>query len=127
MSWSFTVEGEPPSWNHSYKQVVIVKNGRAYRTMAKQPEVEVFQTLVTLACKLRRPKGWEPKGQIKIVYDFYLTRDKDADNMLKAINDAIAVALGINDKMFLPCVRSKTVGGRKETRPRVEIEIEDGA
>lgn len=123
MKWSFEIEGEPPSWNHSYKQVVVIKDGRPYRTLAKQPEVATYQTVVTLACKFRRPKGWAPTGQIRLYYDFYLRRDKDADNMLKGINDAIAVALNINDKMFLPCVRSKVV---VKTDPKVVVEIDDG-
>jgi Holliday junction resolvase RusA-like endonuclease len=49
----------------------------------------------------------------------------DADNLLKALNDAIAKALNVDDKVFLPCVRSKAVDGR-EKDPRVIVEIDDG-
>jgi Holliday junction resolvase RusA-like endonuclease len=45
----------------------------------------------------------------------------DCDNVLKALNDAIAIGLGVNDKVFLPCVRSKEIGIKS---PRVIVTVE---
>lgn len=114
MSWTFTVEGQPPSVNRMYRTT----QGRVY----KDPKVEAYQVLVTYMAKLARPKGWEPPSPLRISYSFFLKRDADCDNLLKALNDAIAQALGINDRVFLPCVRNKFVDGRIDSRVEVEVD-----
>ena len=39
MSWSFTVPGQPVSWNHAYKPVNRrAKDGRTFRGQAKTPK-----------------------------------------------------------------------------------------
>ena len=53
---------------------------------------------------------------------FHLKRDIDCDNALKALNDAIAHALNVNDKAFLPSVEAKWTG---ENDPFVIVEIEN--
>jgi Holliday junction resolvase RusA-like endonuclease len=62
-----------------------------------------------------------PTGQVRISYAFYMNRDADCDNLLKALNDAIAAALGFNDRIVLPCVRSKTKVATKDERIEVVI------
>lgn len=91
--------------------------------MAKTRNVVEYQELAALCVRLARPSGWTPpEGYIRIRYAFYLVRSMDCDNAMKALNDAIAAALGVNDKRFLPCVTSKTVNS-KEPNPRVVVEI----
>ena len=113
-AWNILVPGPFPSTNHSYGY----RNGKMY----KKAGVEQFQVMVAHITKLARPKGWEPADRIRVVYDFHLNRKADCDNAMKAINDAIAQALGVDDDHFLPCAQSKTMGVKE---PFVEIRIEN--
>jgi Holliday junction resolvase RusA-like endonuclease len=100
--WTFHIPGEPPSVNHSYHVV------RGTRRIAKNPEVENYQTVVTWATRTKvKDFAWSG-GFVRVRYRFFLGRAKDVDNMLKALNDAIAIGLGMNDRWFLPCVESVT-------------------
>jgi Holliday junction resolvase RusA-like endonuclease len=118
-SFTFVVYGQPPSTNHLYVRV----RGR-WDKMAKAPGVEQYQNDVVLITRSARPSSFRPLGQIRLRYKFYLRTRIDADNALKALNDAIAKALDINDDRFLPCVEEKHVW-KTEKDPRVEITIED--
>lgn len=132
--FSFTIPGQPPSVNHLYKiatstatdkfgQTVYGSDGKPkrYRRMVKAEGVEAYQTAVGRIVQTARPRGWQPGNRVRLRYWFHLKRDMDCDNALKALNDAIARALGVNDKIFLPCVQEKTTGN-KEPSVRVEIE-----
>ena len=91
--------------------------------IAKNKAVLEYQVLAAHFVRLARPSSWvPPAGYFPIHYSFYLRRDIDCDNAMKALNDAIAGALGINDSRFLPCVRSKNVNS-KEPNPRVEVTV----
>lgn len=85
------------------------REGRVY----KKPGVEAFQTVVAHLVRLAKPKGWLPASQIRLTYDYRLHRRADCDNLQKALNDAIAFALGVDDDRFLPCSNSKTTGASK--------------
>lgn len=113
--WSFEVRGQPPTVNHLY----VRKRGGG---VAKAPGVEAYQTAVFYLCRDARPSGWrpDPTHQIRIMFSFFLGRDADCDNLLKSIQDAVALALGINDRMFIPCVISKETGCKD---PYTKIEI----
>jgi Holliday junction resolvase RusA-like endonuclease len=77
----------------------------------KSSGAESYQAGVTLIARTARPSGWKyEKGFVRLQYEFRLKRDIDCDNLLKALNDALAVALGMDDRFFLPCVKSKEVG-----------------
>jgi Holliday junction resolvase RusA-like endonuclease len=102
------IPGQPPSVNHMYSRS---RTGGVY----KSPGVEAYQILVSHLVKLARPKGWEPRRWIRIEYDFLLHRHADCDNLQKALNDAIAGALGVNDDCFLPCVKSKRTGAKADS------------
>lgn len=121
MSFRFRIPGDPPSWNHAYKDVYITRNGVRTRTRAKTRETVDYQIAVGLIAKSAKPYGWTPGEQIRLTYDMNFKRDRDADNALKILNDAVAHALGVDDKRFLPCVRSKTKGNKN---PFVDVEIE---
>jgi Holliday junction resolvase RusA-like endonuclease len=117
-AWSFTVPGPIPSTNHSYRPVMIGGKPR----IIKAAGVEHWQSGVALIVRSAKPKGWLPADQVRVIYDFKLNRRADCDNAMKALNDAIAAALGVNDDIFLPCARSKAMGFRK-IDARVEVMI----
>jgi Holliday junction resolvase RusA-like endonuclease len=114
MKWNILIPGPIPSTNHIYGYA----NGRVY----KKAGVETFQAVAAHLTRLARPKGWEPAARIRLTYDFNLTRKADCDNLLKMLNDSIALALGIDDDRFLPCVLSKTMRAKY---PFVEVIVEN--
>jgi hypothetical protein len=121
-SWSFTVEGQPPSLNHMYKIIYVPRRNGAglVASLGKEANVEVYQSGVTYIAKAARPSGWAPGRRVRILYSYYLNRDADCDNLKKAMNDAIALAIGCNDKAFLATDVLKETDRR---RPRVEVEV----
>jgi Holliday junction resolvase RusA-like endonuclease len=126
MKWSFEIPGQPPSVNNMYTQIILRRGAEApYRSVKKDSKVAAYQVGSTYIAKLSKPRGWMPTpgGQIRVYLDFQLKRDADCDNLMKALLDSIAIALGVNDRVFLPCTRSKTVGNKD---PKVIVEIDDG-
>lgn len=134
--FTFTVPGQPMSWNRSYRQrVVRVKDkfgnlvhderGRvkARSGMFKTKEAEIYQDTVRWMAKTAKPSGFAPEAVI-IAYDFMLARDIDCDNVMKMINDAIAEAIGLNDRYFYPVVLSKSTGSKN---PSVLVNVYDRA
>lgn len=129
MRWGFTIPGGAPSVNSMYKPTVkegVRADGVAYRVKAitKRDEVKLWQSQVVPVIRAARPRGWNPPGQVRVVYRFYLHHDADADNLLKALNDCIQAATGVNDKRYLPCVELKQ-SGVAPSRARIEIDIID--
>ena len=129
-TWRFTIPGQPLSWNHAYKRVtyrVRQPDGslKVLNRMGKADGVEAYQEAIILLAKTARPSGWtHPKdAHVRIRYWFYTYPLIDTDNMKKLVNDAIAKALGINDKWFLTCdvVNVKTKDGLQ----RIEVEIDN--
>jgi len=117
--FQFTVEGQPPSVNHAYHPG-RTKDGRLF--VRKASGIENYQLLVTSACRQAKPSSWHASPQVRIKYAYYLKRDIDCDNAKKFINDAIAIALGVNDRTFLSCDMLKVTGIAK---PFVQIEVEN--
>lgn len=117
------IPGQPPSLNHNYRIIRIKhRDGTSHQQLGKLKDVESYQLIVTSLTRRALPPGYiPPDRQIRVRYRFYLKRDIDCDNALKAINDALAIGLGVNDKLFLPCVESKETG---YSDPHTEIEID---
>lgn len=125
--------------NHTYKPVILPRKDRSGRAifddsgrrvtrigMAKQKDVVAYQTDVVRLTRVSKPSGWRPSGSwIRVRYHFFLKRQIDTDNALKALNDALAMAIDVNDKLFLPCVWPPPSISKNEKYPRVEIEIDD--
>lgn len=89
-------------------------------TLVKADNIETYQAGVTYIVKAARPSGWKPGRRVRLLYSYFLNRDADCDNLKKAMNDAIAAGLGVNDRIFLATdVLKETV----KTRPRVEVEV----
>lgn len=131
-SFRFVVPGQPPSVNSTYRIVRVKhRDGSSHQQLAKRSDVETYQVMVSSLVRSARPHNWDPPGQIRIRYWFHVQRAIDADNTLKAINDAIKLGMGTkivgrkvvpiwDDKLFLPCVQELTT---KNKEPYVEIEV----
>lgn len=125
-----TLPGPPPTINHSYKIVTVpAKGGQGLvRRLAKADGVEAYQAGVTYIAKTAKPSGWVPADKVRLRYWFYLQREIDSDNALKAINDAIALAIrpdasaAKRDSGFLPCVADVFLGYKD---PHVVVEVEN--
>lgn len=119
----FRVEGQPPSWNVSFR---ISRNSRTKGLFLRKTEIaEQYQSrLVAPAARRVAPKGWKPQGWVRVRYWFHFKRRMDADNALKMLNDGIASGLGFDDKWILPCVESVAFN---VPQPYVEIEVSDVA
>src|SRR5512141_1642644 len=115
LAWEFVVPGQPPSVNHMYVRV----RGQ-WNKQAKAPGIEQYQQGVALICRAARPSGWKATNRVRISFGFDLKRDADCDNLLKVILDAVATALGCNDRIFLPCVLWKTSGN---ANPSTTVQI----
>lgn len=131
-SFRILVPGQPPSLNDTYRIVrVRHRDGSSHQQLAKRKEVETYQVIVSSLVRQAKPADWDPPGQIRIRYWFRTKRAIDADNTLKAINDAIKIGMGTmvknnkvvpiwDDKLFLPCVQELT---NQHSDPHVEIEV----
>jgi Holliday junction resolvase RusA-like endonuclease len=125
--WRFEIPGQPPSWNASYK---IVKQYRStasgasvpFHTLAKKEKVIQWQQDAVFIIRSAKPSRWHPEWQIRVFYWFYLSRDMDCDNILKAVNDAIEMATEVDDKRYLPCVVEKHIVPKKNAMIAVQIE-----
>lgn len=133
--WRIKIPGQPPSMNHMYKeatqqakdkygQTVYWSDGRpkTYRTKVKAPGVQAYQDSVTWYTKAAAPSKWSPGPRIRLRYWYHLKRDIDGDNAQKAINDAIAHGLKVDDRIFLTTVEAKWT---KEKDPFVLVEVEN--
>jgi hypothetical protein len=130
-----TLPGQPPSVNHTYGIIKrrakdryglpvldLEGNPRTYTSLGKKATVKKYQADIQLILQAAKPSGFDPKGLVYVVYDFYLGRDIDVDNTNKAIHDALATVLGINDRYFLPVARHKEVGVKE---PYVRLTVLD--
>lgn len=100
------------SVNHSYARNL---SGKVYKVAG----VEQYQVMAAMIVRLAKPKDWVPTRRIVVEYRMWLDSSRrDASNALKALEDSIAAALGVNDSTFLPSVTLKEVD---KARPRVEV------
>ena len=125
MPFGFTVPGMPPSTNHMYQQVERRTNTGNYRSVKKADAVADYQGLASMVVRLARPKNWlntYKEGEyIRVCYRFTLSRHADCDNLMKALSDSVSVALGVDDKWFLPVALCKHVDPKCD--PHVDVTI----
>lgn len=85
-----------------------------------------YQALATMCVRMAMTKRYkaalaEHKGQLIVRYWFHLgQRDSDCSNLIKALEDAIAHELRVNDSRFLPQVIAKTTGHQ---HPHTIVEV----
>lgn len=90
--------------------------------MKKTDTVAEYQRIAGLSINTAKPSGFAPGGFLYVLYEFFLKRDIDCDNAMKAIGDVLALCLGINDRMFLPVALHKET---KVKEPYVRLTILD--
>ena len=115
----FEVPGTPPSVNHMYAP--RERMGAWYKTS----DTSSYQSIAGLCVRLAMKKPWKEwlktyTGQLICNYWFHLDVDMDCSNAFKAIEDAIAHELRVNDSRFLPRAMGKTTGNKK---PYILVEI----
>lgn len=120
--WSVTIPGQPVSWDKAYKtgRVALRKAGQAVlnedftqRYVSRPvltPEARTWKETVLTLCRLAKPSGFRPEGQIRVLFDLRLATDMDDDNACKLARDSLAEAIGHDDRYFLACTRSKESG-----------------
>lgn len=136
MSWSFTVPGQPVTFDHAYKtgKLALKRGGRpvfnedmtqrfVHRPILTE-EAKTWRDSIQMLARLAKPSRWKPSEQLAVTIDLRLAHDIDADNVLKLILDGLALGIDYNDRHFLPCVRSKTTG-RTVAQACVIITVEE--
>jgi len=121
-NFEFVMPGQPPTWNHMYRWTTKTVNGKQIRIQVKTDEASLYQSQLTMVARAAKPSDFKPVGQVIVAYEMLLDRNLDADNVLKAVNDALAVALDVNDKLFIPIVLMKTSGA---AHPMLAIHVFD--
>lgn len=112
------------SWNRSYRQRVVTvrdKFGVPVHTAKGKPvtrggiykteDAKAWQDGVRLIARTMKPSGFKPT-EVILTYEFVLARDIDCDNVKKMANDAIAEALGLNDRYFYTADMTKVTGSK---------------
>lgn len=126
--FTFTVPGQPLSWNRSYKSKTIrmrdaLGHVRSYPSTYKTQVAKDWQDAVRTLCRVAKPTGWKAT-EVIVAYDLILARMIDCDNVMKMANDAIARAIDLDDRYFYPVVMSK-VSGSKD--PHIMVTVYDRA
>jgi hypothetical protein len=118
------IPGEPASIN----RLKVIRRYRStasgtvgYPAIGKPASVEQYQHDATLLVKAGRPSGWKwAGGYLRVIFRAHLKRHIDGDNFSKILGDAIAAAIGVDDRWFLICVAEIVIGPED---PYVEIAI----
>ena len=122
--WDFTIPGNPPSLNATYKIIYVGSRcpacGRGPARLGKADGVEEWQTEVAWRVKSARPSGWQPARRTIVEVEWYTSRWHDGDAGIKALQDGIAVGLGCDDKGFLIQVAANEVD---KANPRTIVRV----
>ena len=117
-----TKPGEPVSVNHAYHRHRWT--GKVYRT----PEAQVWQEVVSWEVKRAWLDGEGPSlnTAISLTVDYYFrdNRRRDSHNFAKILTDAVASALGVDDRYIR--YRDGAVAVDRDN-PRVVLHIEEEA
>lgn len=127
-AWSFTIPGQPPSWNNLYEIATKYRHNQRlgvavpYPTLVKTQRAADYQDGAILIIRSACPSRWKPTGDISVIWRLYLSKWIDCDNTMKVVHDAMAIATGVDDKWFIPCVQERRVG-LSASQARVEIDV----
>jgi Holliday junction resolvase RusA-like endonuclease len=122
--WPVVILGQPASGNENEIQRGY-RRGKdggnvPYSRIAKNAHVKAYIDGAIPVIRTARPSGWIPPERIRVDYRLYLSRDMDFDNVMKVVNDALKVALEVDDTRFYPTAISKEIDMR---HPRVWLGI----
>ena len=117
-TWTVEIPGQPLSLGQAYRTHAIPMKRRGVTLTDVKGRARVLHRpgLTDKAVAYRdkaqwlmqsaRPSGWHPSGQLRVVIDIRCLRPVDPDNTLKLLMDALKMAIGHDDRFFLPVVRS---------------------
>lgn len=108
------IPGSPGAINRAYKPIVVGRRcpacGWGKPGLAKNDNVENWQTEVAWRVKSAKPRDWKPTRRVIIEMEFWMGREgRDGDGPTKPLLDGIATGLGVNDNIFLGRVMSVEV------------------
>lgn len=85
----------PPSVNHMYASNMGARKIARYKTASAR----LFMRDAVMLLKASRPAGWEPSGTFAVAIGLFAPdrRKRDADNHIKAVQDALQDAGIIED------------------------------
>lgn len=122
-NYTFEVSGLPLSLNHQKKRALRwTKNGKRYLGEMLKPEVEHYREWFILSYRKGHPV-FTPKGTLAVVLEIHnpewLTQkntvaEKDADNLVKPIFDALQRAIDWPDQNIFNHHVFKVVGPEKK-------------
>lgn len=117
--FTVVIPGKAPRLNDTYK-VNVRQNRRVY----KDPDVALWQDTAAWLVKAARPRDWKPAKRVMVTIECYTPgpHPRDSDAQVKATLDALAVGLGVDDKIFLHCVPVNEVD---RAAPRTVIHVEN--
>ena len=123
--WSFTIPGSPGAINRAYKPIVVGPRchvcGYGKPGLAKNDNVENWQTEVAWIAKTTRPRNWTPARRVIVELEFWMAREgRDGDGPIKPLLDGIAEGIGVDDRIFLARVMSNEVDHKN---PRTIVSI----
>ncbi|HET9614099.1 MAG TPA: hypothetical protein VFP22_04725 [Candidatus Limnocylindrales bacterium] len=133
MKWRLTIPGQPLSYNqsleiHKFDRRSFNRGGGEFRKIGKTAKAVAYTNEVASRASSARPSGWHPTGFVVVEYYYFLGRYVDADNVMKLVDDGLKIAIGVDDRWFLPRAMSIVTGLRPPER-RVELliyELKDG-
>lgn len=119
------IPGSPAAINRAYKAIVVGRRcpvcGGGKPGLAKNEGVENWQTEVSWLVKAAKPRDWTPARRVVVEMRFWMGREgRDGDGPTKPLLDAIALGLGVDDRIFLGRVMSNEVD---RANPRTELRI----
>lgn len=129
--FTVVIPGSPGAINRAYKPIVVGPRcrvcGGGKPGLAKNDNVEAWQTEVAYRVRSARPSGWVATRRVVVEMSFWMAREgRDGDGPTKPLLDGIAVGLGVNDRIFLGRVMSNEVD-RENPRTEVTIRTLEGA
>jgi Holliday junction resolvase RusA-like endonuclease len=123
-SWPVIILGQPASGNEN-EVVKGYRRGRdgstiSYPRIKKSEHVATYIAGAVPIIRTARPSHWVPPDLIRVDYRLFLSRDMDWDNVFKIVNDALKLALDVDDNRFYPTPISKEIDLKN---PRVWLAI----
>ncbi len=120
-SFRFTIPGQPPSLNRTYRIVRVPhRGGGSHQQLAKSNEAWNYQLVASTLARQAKPSSFNPEGRVRVYWKFMLTRITDSDNLLKILSDALEQGTGINDRNFNHCVRD-VIRVKNASEARTEV------
>ncbi len=92
----------PPSTNHLYQPAPRRNSKGAYYVGRElRPEVRSYRELVQMVVLTKGRPHIPETGPLRLTLRLWVKRERDLDNAFKCLQDALAIALGFDDKRIV--------------------------